>query len=46
MTTSKFSIGMERNHREEKDRVVYRGNNMVDITVHGLSIIGQVLGAL
>lgn len=45
MTTSNFSIGMERNYREEKDRAVYRVNNMVDITVHDLSIIGQVLGA-
>ena len=43
MTTSNFSIGMERNYREEKDRAVYRVNNMVDITVHDLSIIGQVL---
>ena len=46
MTTSNFSIGMERNYREEKDRAVYRVNNMVDITVHDLSIIGQVLARL
>jgi len=43
--TGNFSIGAERNYREDKDRAVYRVNNMVDITVRDLSIVGQVLGA-
>ena len=30
MTTSNFSIGMERNYPEEKERAFYRVNNMVD----------------
>lgn len=39
-----FTIGNGRNQREEKDRSVYRVNNMVDITVRDLYLIGQVLG--
>lgn len=45
MKTDNYSIGMERNYREEKGRAVYRVNNMVDITVRDLSLVGQVLGA-
>ena len=45
MKTGNFSIGMERNYLGEKDRAVYRVNNMVDITVRDVSLIGQVLGA-
>ena len=43
--TGNFTIGNERNQREEKDRAVYRVSNMVDITVRDLYLIGQVLGA-
>ena len=43
--TGNFSIGVERNYREEKNRAVYRVNNMVDIIVRDRSLVGQVLGA-
>lgn len=43
--TGNFSIGAERNYREDKDRAVYRVNNMVDITVRDLFLVSQVLGA-
>ena len=42
--TGNFTIGIERNHREEKDRSVHGFNNTVDITVRDLSLIGWVLG--